>query len=275
MSVLSEALKVLGLGTPFLYAGATYWLFHWLDNEASGQAKAAIGVWLQPHGYGFPLVASAMVEIFETIYGRPLFSIHTFLRSAIISTIATTIFLYEFPGLIGRLMRAIFFEQNTESLIWPTAQVVITAYLANIVSDYLSLFVVRTGLRSASGSPFVAMFITPLAGAIVVSLLTYMQLWALKEFVTSRVVWGLEGLPMYVRYLTSVYGAVAVHAWLPLFGLSAVLLRAADYFLIAASKMQWFLKRGRDHPLQALGIVASAVVFFISAIVHNLGLMQL
>jgi hypothetical protein len=268
MSALSQLFKLLGLSAPFLYAGATFWLFHWLDKKASAQAKAAIRNWLQPHGYGSSSLATAMVELFDKIYGHPLFSVRSFLRSAAISITITTIVLYEFSGLIGQLLRIIVFGENTQSLMWPAVQVIIIAYVANITSDYVSLFVVRYGLKSASGSPLLAMFIAPLVGAIVVVALTYAQISALKEFVPSRVVWVLGDLKMYVRYLSSVYGAIAVLAWLPLFGTSAMLLRATDYLLLAAQKMQWFLKRGRDHPLQALGIVASVVVLCIAAVIR-------
>jgi hypothetical protein len=45
MSIVSEALKLLGFSTPFIYALATYGLFHYLDRKASAKAKQAISGW--------------------------------------------------------------------------------------------------------------------------------------------------------------------------------------------------------------------------------------
>jgi hypothetical protein len=42
MDKLLEAAKLLGFSTPFVYASATYGLFHYLDNSASEEAKQAI-----------------------------------------------------------------------------------------------------------------------------------------------------------------------------------------------------------------------------------------
>jgi hypothetical protein len=39
---MDELLKLLGFGTPFIYAATTYGLFHWLDANASDEGKAAI-----------------------------------------------------------------------------------------------------------------------------------------------------------------------------------------------------------------------------------------
>jgi hypothetical protein len=39
---MDELFKLIGLGTPFVYAGATYAFFHWLDVNASDEAKEAI-----------------------------------------------------------------------------------------------------------------------------------------------------------------------------------------------------------------------------------------
>jgi hypothetical protein len=56
-------------------------------------------------------------------------------------------------------------------------------------------------------------------------------------------------------------GALLVHLWLPLFAISVVLLKGLNYFLLAAKTAQWFLKRGKDHPLEAVGFVAAPLVF--------------
>jgi hypothetical protein len=55
--------------------------------------------------------------------------------------------------------------------------------------------------------------------------------------------------------------ALIVYAWLPLFALSVVVLRVAGWTLKSVTKVQWFLKAGKKHPLHAIGLVASATVF--------------
>ena len=39
---MEELLKLLGFTTPLIYAGPAYALFHWLDEKASDEAKAAL-----------------------------------------------------------------------------------------------------------------------------------------------------------------------------------------------------------------------------------------
>ena len=55
--------------------------------------------------------------------------------------------------------------------------------------------------------------------------------------------------------------ALAVHLWLPLFGFGLLCVNGLNYLLRAIGIMQWFLKRGNDHPLDAVGWVLGAIVF--------------
>ena len=55
--------------------------------------------------------------------------------------------------------------------------------------------------------------------------------------------------------------AFLVHLWLPFFALCVALLKGLNYVLLATKQVQWFIKQGRDHPLDALGIVGGTVVF--------------
>jgi hypothetical protein len=58
---LTEALKLLGLATPFVYAAATFGLFHYFDEKISDEAKRAVSAWLQPKQYD----NAAVLEIFD------------------------------------------------------------------------------------------------------------------------------------------------------------------------------------------------------------------
>jgi hypothetical protein len=56
--------------------------------------------------------------------------------------------------------------------------------------------------------------------------------------------------------------ALLVHLWLPFFALCVGVLKGMNYLLLATKQVQWFIKRGKDHPLDALGFVATPLVFF-------------
>src|SRR5258708_14277915 len=95
-AALTAVLKHLGLATPFLYAAATYGLFDFLDKRTSGQAKSAISNWLKSETYNEEAVRSAIVEMFDRIYGRPLLRLRSFGRSAAISLVLSVIYIVEF-----------------------------------------------------------------------------------------------------------------------------------------------------------------------------------
>src|SRR5258708_801815 len=83
--VLTEALKLLGFTTPFIYAVVTYAFFAFLDKNASGPAKAAISNWIKRSPIQLEQVGAAILELFNRLYGRHLFTSRTFRRSAFIS----------------------------------------------------------------------------------------------------------------------------------------------------------------------------------------------
>ena len=55
--------------------------------------------------------------------------------------------------------------------------------------------------------------------------------------------------------------AFIIHLWLPLFALSSLVVRLLYLLFRAVEKAQWFLKQGDAHPLRAIGIVATIIVF--------------
>jgi hypothetical protein len=57
-----------------------------------------------------------------------------------------------------------------------------------------------------------------------------------------------------------------VYLWLPLFALSMMLAKSLNHLRIAVGGAQWFFKRGKDHPIEAIGYVAAIIVFVLSAI---------
>jgi len=55
--------------------------------------------------------------------------------------------------------------------------------------------------------------------------------------------------------------AFLVHAWLLLLLLGGMITPTLNAFFRAVGCAQWFIKRGSSHPLDDIGMIASAVVF--------------
>jgi hypothetical protein len=55
--------------------------------------------------------------------------------------------------------------------------------------------------------------------------------------------------------------AFIIHLWLPLFALSSLAVRLVFWIFRAVEWAQWFLKQGDAHPLKAIGLVATIIVF--------------
>jgi hypothetical protein len=78
MEAIGKLLDHLGYAAPLLYAAAAYGLFRWLDENLSTAAKAALASTMKLRSYGKEQVASALVEVFDRIYTRPLLSWRAF-----------------------------------------------------------------------------------------------------------------------------------------------------------------------------------------------------
>jgi hypothetical protein len=86
---MEELVKQLGITT--VYATATYAFFHWLDENASDEAKAALARTMSFKDYKSEQVASALVEVFDLIYTYPLLRWRAFFRSLLFTTVVTLI----------------------------------------------------------------------------------------------------------------------------------------------------------------------------------------
>jgi hypothetical protein len=181
-SWLSEALKLLGLSTPFVYAAAVYGLFRYLDEKASQQAKTAISSWLQPREHNKSAVADAMIEIFDRLYTKPLLGWRALMRSALFTVCMSVVFLYEF-GLLskgGKTENELMALMREAGYLWawliPT-QIV----FANVICDYIALFIVRRFLVIGRLRPMIASLFAPVAGILIV----YGVFYALMTWVFS------------------------------------------------------------------------------------------
>src|SRR5271166_3299035 len=64
--------------------------------------------------------------------------------------------------------------------------------------------------------------------------------------------------------------ALMVHFWLRSFGFCVVVLKILNHFRFAVGGTQWFLSRGSAHPLEAIGYVATVVVFVTTIAVQHI-----
>jgi hypothetical protein len=268
MPELAQVLKLFGFTTPLIYAAATYGFFHWLDKKASGPAKRAISSWLEPREYDREAVRAAILEVFDRVYSRPLLAWRAFFRSAVITLVVLILFIYEFaPSPLDITWR--FYYTET----------VVLGIFSNIFSDYTALFAIRRMLNRNRLSPFKAMLVGPLVGICIVLLVAsllamlVLGLWYIGLVLPPpkqvQVQPGFQsGYGVLQRSMSA--ASLFVHLWLPFFALCVGLLKGLNYVLLATKQVQWFLKQGRQHPLDALGLVAAPLVFLGAVVVQML-----
>lgn len=286
--------KYFGLGLVFTLAGLTFGFFVWIDKKASVAAKEAIATWFSPGAIDQKAMASALLEMFDLIYGKPLFSLRAFLRSAAISIGLTFLFLilrlrYGFYGIGGLDNSADYVIE-----IW-------APFISNVLSDYISLFVVRRWLEDNRRSPLVVVVTGTLIGSAIILIFFAFRLeigGLALEFNNIIFDWSSIGLDSLVTAIQNandgvmdqlglssgsfetagtiwgtfvdelVPAALAVHVWLPLFGLGLIILRGGASFAKPVAFMRWFLDQGDNHPYEAVGYVVAAAVFLTGATVH-------
>jgi hypothetical protein len=189
---MDELFKLLGLGTPFLYAGATYGLFHWLDVSASDEAKEALSTLIRVREYDKTKVSSAILEVFDRIYTHPLLTFRAFLRSTMITVLITGVFAYE-------LWDAVIDERTKPWIVehkYAFTVMMASMLSATSISDYLSLFIIRYLLVVSSRRPIVALLTSSLIAVlilIVAGILRvmfssfYLDLYVIQEPLTEAV----------------------------------------------------------------------------------------
>ena len=263
MAALDDVLRLLGFSTPLIYGAATYGLFHWLDEKASDEGKAALSEALRIKDYDSKRLALALVEVFDKLYTHPLLRWRAFLRSVAFTLIVFVAFLYEYGVLSRVVYRA-------------SSRPIMASILAvNVMSDYCSLFVIRKWLILCGSRPFVALLGGSLIGGLIVMAGTFARGalgfvaagWQLGALALLTTVGPQELARVFFTSLTIDYSipAAVVFAWLPLFALGIFVLRLAKPTTAAVGKVQWFLKDGKQHPLEAVGYIAGIAVFLIVA----------
>jgi hypothetical protein len=260
---MDKFFELVGLGTPFLYAYGTFALFKWLDANASNEAKAEIARLLEVRQYDTKVMATTIVGFFDKVYTYPLFTWRALRRSALITAFLSAIWLCETSS-ISPLLNA-----NDFASKWVILLFMLTV---NIISDFISLFIVRRWLFAAGRRPIFALVTSSLIFLFVVAISSVLR-------IVGMLVWGSIHIGLSLRSWNIILGgmiviggglllpialmipALVVFAWLPLFGLSLAIVRAANTLRPVVKKVQWAVKEGGEHPLTAVGYVAAVIVF--------------
>lgn len=136
-----------------------------------------------------------------------------------------------------------------------------------IISDYISLFVIRHWLDRLGHRLLTGLIGATLIGIVIV--ISTMGSCAMVECLlagcTTSQSWMAAKMNWWEYFDSrSFIVAFIVYAWLILFALGALMLRALNTLLGALRLAQWF--HGRGHPLRAIGYVAASVVFVVTAV---------
>ncbi len=268
---MDELLKLLGFGPPLVYAGATYWLFHRLDKKASDEAKTAISRLLEWKDYDGKQVSAAFVEVFDRLYSSPLLSKRAFVRSSAITLAITSVFMYE-SAWFRDLFEFFYKGWIGATVFWGVFSTTLVSLVVNIVSDYASLFVMRAWLARTIVRPISTLLIAALIGVCIIAITFALRFtiaglvqmdageWSRNVLIAPT---DLSPHMLSEAYLPALlfYPGIVVFAWLPLLAAGIILLRMIKPLLTVVRKAQWFLKDGKDHPLDAVGYIAAAIVF--------------
>jgi hypothetical protein len=152
---------------------------------------------------------------------------------------------------------------------------VATIFLSNVLTDYVALFLIRPSLARCGARPVFALILGSVGGMLVISvgaiLRSFLLSWhELGWYIATDELTKLRMYPvLWTMQIEDSISAIAVFAWLPLFALGVLLIRAITPLSWIIAKTQWLLKGGQDHPLKAVAIVAAVAVFAIGVVVKT------
>jgi hypothetical protein len=269
--ILNQLAEHFGWAAPFGYAVLAYGFFHWLDENASDEAKATLARTMTFKDYKNEQVASALVEVFDRIYTYPLLRWRAFFRSLLFTTVVLAAYMFEFQIGSFALWKH---DLGTFGQYWTIA------FLANVFSDYLSLFVIRPLLVRSGTKPVIGLGLGAVSGVAIVLAGNLLRTAFITPFAMSfmrdndvwwpiRLYWQFADFKLLVvmteilfrDYMIFSWPALAVFTWLPLFALGILIARLLTPLSWMVGRTQWFLKEGKDHPLKAIGYVAAVVIF--------------
>jgi hypothetical protein len=205
------------------YAAAVYGLFVFFERNASPAAKRTVSDWLKGEPYTKEHISNIAVYVFDRLYTYPLLGWRPIARTAIISTVLFAIIVYTNMPVLWLFFRRWWLDLGPHWAFWLSK---------NILSDYLSLFVVRQWLLIGAKRPLLALTTGPIVGALVVCtvyLILDVARFSLFESGTFEWIYFYEDIQQYIGFFrghtaNSVFTipAFLIHLWLPLFAAGVV-----------------------------------------------------
>jgi hypothetical protein len=266
---VKDFFQALGLGTPFIFAAATYGFFLWLDRNASAPASKAISSWLKGQSYSGIDVKGAVISAFDRLYSSPLLGLKAFFRSAVISSIV----LFAHNWFMVFVYSSIGEHLSIKRMLIPEIPDMIF-FILIILFDYISLFPIRRCLSFAGDRPFLALSLAVVVGGCVV----------MGAFLTISL--AIIGYNLGIEYIGKISFTQTIessslefvilmfapvffiHLWLPLFLIGALGVRVIYLFFSVVNWAQWFLRGGYQRPIRAVGMGAAIFIFAGTAMVR-------
>ena len=152
-------------------------------------------------------------------------------------------------------------------------------FYANLTADYFALFFIRKCISAFGDRLILSLVLGTVVAILIVYLVYFLYCGAalIYELVLNCNSFGwdmnvirptLNGAMKFTKFVMFpseppffVIPALLVYIWLPIFAFSALFARGITMILVTINWAQWFLKQGNQHPLRAIGVVASALVF--------------
>lgn len=260
---MEKLFELLGYATPALYAGIAFSFFTWLDRELSNDAKAAFASLLHDSEHNAKM-AHAILEAFDTVYTIPLFGWRAAMRSVLFTLAVSIVYSYERKLITGL---DDFYDY------W---DLILTAFWVNVVTDYLSLFLVRAVLKRGGNLPILSAICGTLLAVSFVTLghclrvIVYeiAYLHDVSDFGMATI--EQEFLGDLKAFFPYAIPALIVFAWIPLLAFGLGLLRLSGGMMPALKITQWLIKDGESHPLKAIGYISGTSVFVLTVFVQML-----
>jgi hypothetical protein len=161
------------------------------------------------------------------------------------------------------------------SILLAPFKILLILLLSTIVADYLGLFIVRGCLTLTTRNLTLAILTSTIFAFLATTALFTFFYRVVEEWVMGWPPQLMETIEeTIVEGWTSPYNrqimapAFLVYLWLPLFLIGGLLNSGLNAFFRTGGLAQRFIKHGDEHPLDAIGMVAAAIVFVATVILQ-------
>lgn len=223
------------------------------------------------------------LRAFDALYTTPLFRLQALVRVTVISGSLTLAMILASLSILRQL------PSSTESIIIVLSSILFT----NILSDYISLFVVRRWLVLSKNSAQTSALLAPVIGAIIIAF-CYIFAFHLQFYYKRFLFYDAFIYPwlygttisrdahefydafqnllfLFMEfYLFFVWPTVIIHLWLPLMLFGVLTIRALRFLFGAVGLTQSFLRNGDEHPLKAIGFIAASIIVAFGGLIRLL-----